>query len=532
MSAISIQNISFHYTSPYNVIFENLSLSLDVSWKTGLVGRNGRGKTTLLRLLTQELNPTTGSISLAVNLFYFPYTPSSPSSATLDVIKESIAPYKLWEKKMDELLKKATDDNMVKYAEILDKYQAEQGYEIDSLIEREAGRLGLTGTYLNRPFDSLSGGEQTRALIIPLFLKNNILPALDEPIDHLDMKGRDLLADYLAQKQEGFLLASHDRFILDACTDHIVSINKSDIRINQGNFSTWKTQMEIEEESERRRNENLNREVANLEEEARKRRKWSDTKEKEKIGATGKHTDKGFISHKATKMMKRALTAERHKEKNLVEKKELLKNYEYQKKLKLSKENRSPDILLSVENISVSFDEMKIINDLSFTVYKNERIAITGENGCGKTTLVNAITGDVSLDNGCIRLPNYVSVARAFQNPKWRAGLLRNHLKQDGIEETRFRNIMAAFKIQGEIFDRPLETFSRGELKKVDLCCSFINPVNLLIWDEPMNYLDIASREQIEEVILEFEPTMLFIDHDRYFLNSIATDTFELPKIN
>jgi lincosamide and streptogramin A transport system ATP-binding/permease protein len=161
-------------------------------------------------------------------------------------------------------------------------------------------------------------------------------------------------------------------------------------------------------------------------------------------------------------------------------------------------------------------------------LHRGDRIALIGPNGSGKTTLLRAISGEVTLTAGLIHLPRYLTAARAYQQPLWDGGLLRNHLRHLTMDETRFRNIMAAFGVTGEIFDRPLETFSQGELKKVDLCRSFLDPTHLLLWDEPMNYIDLMSREQIEAVVLKYEPTMLFVEHDRWFIDRIATGVVEL----
>lgn len=529
MSTINFNSMTFYYRDSAEKVFDNLNLNIDTNWNLGLVGKNGRGKTTLMNLINRKLIPVKGEIHSDVKTFYFPFIPDSNETITFNLIKESIAPFNFWERKMEELSKKSDNESIKEFGEILEKYQSAGGYNIDSMIEKEFSEMKMSNDLLYREFITLSGGEQTRALIISLFLKTDSFPLIDEPTDHLDMNGRMILGEYLSGKS-GFILVSHDRNFLDICVDHILSINKSDVRINKGNYSQWKYNMEIEEEFELRKNENLKREIKSLEAAAKKRRMWSNAKEKEIIGATTIKPDKGYLSHKSAKLMKRALHIESRIEGKLEEKKSLLKNLEDKRKLKIESKSKTKEKLLSISNATLKFDNKIVFEDISFDVLRGERIALLGNNGSGKTSLLKGILKELNLTSGSIYLPNYISVSYSRQNPLWDKGLLRDHLKNENIDETKFRKIMGVMGAWGEIFERPLETFSRGELKKVELCRSFIEPGNLLIWDEPMNYLDIMSREQIEEVILEYEPTMLFTEHDMKFVENIATSVVSLDN--
>ena len=523
MSAIVFDSVTFYYESPLDKIFDGVTLNIDTGWKLGVVGRNGRGKTTLLNLISGNISPVAGKVSSDIKPLYFPYLPKDPGGKVLDIIKDTIAPFRMWEEKMEELLAEGSERSLPKYGEILEKYQDAGGYEIDALIEKEVTEIHLDTDILQRPFDTLSGGERTKVLLIPLFLKKDFFPLIDEPTNHLDIKGRETLGEYLSKKS-GFILVSHDRHFLDLCTDHILSINKSDVRINKGNYSQWKYNIDIEKEFEKRKNENLKREIRSLEESAKRKRAWSVNKEKEKKGAY----DKGYIGHRAAKMMKRALNIEKRVQDNLEEKKSLLKNLEKERNLKLDTADNAPGQVLSLHNVYKSFGEKNVLQNFSLTIYKGDRIAVTGPNGCGKTSLFKIITGELKPDSGSIYLPGYISISYARQIPLWSRGYLREHIAGCGIDETRFRNIMGAFGAEGELFERPLETFSRGELKKVELCRSFLEPSDLLIWDEPVNYIDIASREQIEKVILASNPTIIFVEHDRAFIEEVATDIISL----
>jgi lincosamide and streptogramin A transport system ATP-binding/permease protein len=524
MPTISLNDLEFHYHSPFTPVFDGLSIAIDTEWRTAVVGRNGRGKTTLLRLLHGELRPVRGSVSVPVETCRFPSSVPDPGRPTIEVIRESVAPFALWERRMAELLAIGDEPAIAGYGDILERYQGAHGYQIDALIERESFEIGMEHATLARPFTTLSGGEQTRALIVALFLKPGAFPLIDEPTNHLDMQGRQMLGEYLARKS-GFIVVSHDRHFLDTCVDHILSINRGDVRINRGSFSGWQEQMEIEEEHERRRNENLKREIADLESEAGRRRSWSAAKERGKDSAA----DSGFVSAVAARQMRRALQAERRIEKKIEEKKSLLGNLEQARALKLWTEGRSPELLLTLDDVKLAIGGRTILDGFSLAVRKGERVAIVGPNGCGKTTLLRAIAGELAPLSGIIHLPKHLGIGRGYQIPLWDAGSLREHLREAGLDETAFRNIMGAFGVSGDLFERPLESFSQGERKKVDLCRSFVGSAHLWIWDEPMNYIDMMSREQIEEAILRHEPTMLFVEHDRRFVERVATRVVELP---
>ncbi len=528
MGSINLNSVTFYYTDSVDKIFEELTLNIDTGWRLGLIGRNGRGKSTLLDLLNKKLFPVKGDIVSDHRTFYFPYVPENTEQTTFNVIKENIAPYSFWEKKIEELIKASDEKSIIEYGETLEEFQNAGGYEIDSMIEKEFAELGMSPDLLKRNFKTLSGGEQTRALIISLFLKKDSFQLIDEPTDHLDMKGRRILGEYLSKKK-GFIVVSHDRNFLDVCTDHILSINKSDVRINKGNYSQWKHNMETEEEFERRKNENLRREVNSLETAARKGRRWSDGKEKEKIGAKREFTDKGNIGRRSAKLMKRALHIELRRDKKLEEKKSLLKNVEDERELKIETKKKT-EKLLSLADVSVSFDGKRIFENISFDIFRGDRIALTGDNGSGKTSLIRAINKEITPDEGLIHLPAHIKILNARQDPCLRKGYLREHLKEENIDETKFRNILGVMGAWGELFDRPLETFSKGQLKKVELCKSFLEPCDLMIWDEPLNYLDVSSREQLEEVILGFKPTILFTEHDKTFVENIATEVIEIKN--
>jgi lincosamide and streptogramin A transport system ATP-binding/permease protein len=523
MSAISFQHVTFHYPSSPEPVFRDSSFTIHTSWRTGIAGRNGRGKSTLLQLIHGAVVPDNGTAERSVPTALFPYAVSDPVRPVFEIIKQSIAPFRQMEQSMEELLQRGSDASIEAYYRLFDEYTQRRGFTIDALIHRECADLALDEQTLQRPFATLSGGEQTRAMIAALFLQEGVFPLLDEPTNHLDMEGRELLARYLSRK-EGFIVVSHDRRFLDGCCDHMVTINKNDVRVFQGNYSRWRGQLELEERSESARDASLQQEISALETEARQRRSWSAATEKEKNSAF----DSGFVSHKAAKMMKRALTAERRIDEHLEEKRSLLRNRETVRPLTLHTLDDAPEILAAFEDVTVSAGGRVLLENFSLTIRRGERIALTGRNGAGKSTLLRMLQGAHGAASGIVRIHPGVRVVHSYQVPLWNSGMLRDHLRREGIDETLFRTAMGTFNIQGGVFGRPLETFSYGERKKVDLCRSFIFPHHLLVWDEPVNYIDIETKEQIEAMVLRGRPSMLFAEHDAAFIDAAATRTVHL----
>jgi len=536
MAAIIFAGVDFQYDTPYNDVFQNLSLVLDTHWRSGLIGRNGRGKTTLLQLIHRQLQATAGSVDVHRPTIYFPAQTTKTATEAVTVRQtmiDAIAPFRRWEAEMAQCLKENSDSALERFADLQDSFQNAGGYELDANIERELGHIALDPGMLERRFSTLSGGEKTRILIAALFVSDQHFPLIDEPTNHLDQAGRRQVADYLAAK-EGFLLVSHDRQFLDGAIDHVIAINKSDIEVTAGTFKAWQADMASELLHEQRTRDNIEREVKQLSRASSQRRSSAQKRESDKYqhGKAGKGDvaifDKGAIGHIAAKQMKRALTIERRIDQQLEEKRGLLKNQEKQRVLSIQTRDKASRPLLTINNLKIEIAEKVIIKNLSLTLSSGDRIAITGPNGSGKTSVFNAICGELTPTGGSISQAAHIRFDRAFQYPLWSQGLLQSHIDAAGIDETRFRQLLGTLEVRGNVFDRPLETFSEGQRKKVDLCRTLVSEVDYLLWDEPMNYIDIFSREQIEQAILASSPTLLFIEHDETFVRNVATEVIGL----
>ena len=515
MSTIIFRKLCFGYSGID--LFTNLDLVLDTHWRTALVGRNGRGKTTLLRLIAGELHPEKGSLTRDCNPRLFHRTQNSPSDATseslFNVVLDGIAPYRAWEARMDSLLQQNSDAALKAYAEIQEDYVHHGGYEIRAQLEKELTRVGLPSSLWQRRFASLSGGERTRAKTASLFAANNSFALIDEPTNHLDLKGRQQLAEYLCS-QSGFLLASHDRQLLGHTTNHVLALNRSNVSLEKGSYVQWRERFLQKQLSERAINEQLKAQIGDLERSARQRRRGAEKKEAEKAP----HTDKGFIGHRAARQMRRARALERRVESNIAERKTLLTNSEKRRALRLRPAVRRK-ILIQLSGLTLQQSNRTLLENFDLQLESEERVAILGSNGCGKSTLLNELSRIT---------PPSVRFTRGYQTPLWAVGSLRQCLAERKYDEARFCQVLGVLGVPGAVLDQPMETLSQGQLKKIDLTRSFLDPVDFLIWDEPLNYLDIEAREQVETVILKDRPTLIFVEHDEAFISQVATRTVNL----
>lgn len=484
MSLINIQHLTFAYEGSYDPIFDDTSFQIDTNWKLGFIGRNGRGKTTFLKLLLGHYEYT-GAISASVSFDYFPYAVTNPTLNTLDILEEIVPDYEYWR------------------------------------LSKECSLLDLSEEILYRPFDTLSFGEQTKILLAALFLKENNFLLIDEPTNHLDLKAREIVSQYLKRKRS-FILVSHDRFFLDACVDHILSINKTGIQVQQGNFSSWQLNKEYSDQFERGENEKLKKDIKRLSEAARRTSTWSDKTEKSKWGPDV--PDRGFVSHKAAKLMKRSKSTEQRMEKAIDTKTQLLKNIETNEALKISPLSYSQQRLIEVNQLSLSFDQEQIFEHISFCINQGKRIAIQGKNGCGKSSLLKILLGEIANFQGTLYRGSNLIISYVSQDTTFLKGSLDQFALEQNIDLTLFKTILRKLDFSRIQFEKNMEDFSEGQKKKVLIAKSLCEQAHLYIWDEPLNFIDVLSRIQIEDLLLTYKPTMIFVEHDRTFTDRISTE--------
>ncbi|GGC79824.1 Lsa family ABC-F type ribosomal protection protein [Enterococcus wangshanyuanii] len=498
MSKIEIKQLTFGYDNQGTLLFDQANLNFDTSWKLGLIGRNGRGKTTLLNILQNKLSYS-GQITHQLEFLYFPQPIKDKQQLTFYVLQE-ISDFEQWE------------------------------------IERELNLLNVDPQILWREFETLSGGEQTKVLLALLFIDDQYFPLIDEPTNHLDIAGRKQVAEYLKKKRQGFIVVSHDRSFVDDVVDHVLSIEKSQLELYQGNFSVYEEQKKMKDEFELAQNEKLKKEVTRLRKTAAEKAEWSRSKEQDKYGkasekGSGAIYDTGFIGARAARTMKRSKSIESRMETQLAEKESLLKDIEYIDPLTMNYQPGHNKRLLTVEQLILSYQGNPLFQPVSFVLGQGDRIALTGANGSGKSSIIRLLLNQFDGESsGEINRPEKLKISYVRQNYEDNQGTLTEFSEAQGLNHQEFLNNLHKLGMERDVFHNRIEQMSMGQRKKVELAKSLAMPAEFYIWDEPLNYLDVFNQEQLEQLILSVKPTMLLVEHDQAFLEKIATQIVPLVK--
>ncbi|MDE6355803.1 MAG: ABC-F type ribosomal protection protein [Clostridia bacterium] len=486
MSIIKVENLTFSYPSSYVNVFENVNFQIDTEWKLGFIGRNGRGKTTFLKLLQGKYDYG-GKIVSSVQFDYFPYSVREKESLTQDVLHEVCPAAEEWQ------------------------------------FMREFSCLDVDCGVLYRPFNTLSNGEQTKVLLAALFLNEGRFLLIDEPTNHLDTEAREVLAAYLRRKKS-FILVSHDRCFLDGCVDHILSINRADIEVQSGNFSSFMENFERRQEFERRQNDRLQTDIQRLQKTAKRTAGWADAVEASKIGAV----DKGYVGHKSAKMMKRAKVVEARRQMEIEQKSNLLVNTENESSLKISPLPYRSERLAAVSSVSPIYGGKSVCPPVTFEITRGERIALEGKNGSGKSSLLKLLCGQKIEHTGVIEVGSNLIISYVPQDTSHLRGTLTDFAALHGVDESLFKAVLNKMGFDKRQFEKDISSFSDGQKKKTLIAKSLCERAHLYVWDEPLNFIDVYTRIQIENLLTEFQPTMIFVEHDKAFQNKIATKILKI----
>lgn len=494
-------------------LLDGLSFDVGEGECVGIMGRNGCGKTTLFRLLTGEIAPDEGEITIAAGkrlglISQIPHYPAGYSAE--DVLRTAFAPLEALRKRMEALAEKLTANApktlLDEYDRLSNAYLTGGGYEQDTQIDKICNGLGIPQAMRVQEFDRLSGGEKTRVNLARLLLEKTDILLLDEPTNHLDLKSVEWLEEYLLKFKGTVLTISHDRFFLDRVVGRIVEITGGKADFYSGNYTFY-----LQEKQER-----FNRQLKQYEQEQAKLKQLGYTVERMKgwgINNRVLYRRAMSIQHRMERIEK---TERPTKEKTL--------------RARFGEKEFHGDEVLSVKGLGKRFGERTLFSDIELKVMGGERIALLGDNGTGKTTFLRVLLGELAGEGKIKFGPSvkwaYLPQVIHFAHPE--RTLYDTMLYEKNCTPQSARDRLGAFLFSGEDVFKTVGTLSGGEQSRLRLCMLMEDKINLLILDEPTNHLDIASREWVECAVEEYEGTLIFVSHDRYFVDKFATRVWEL----
>ncbi|MCB2361766.1 ribosomal protection-like ABC-F family protein [Clostridium estertheticum] len=503
-----------------NRILSNISFEVHRNERVGLIGKNGTGKTTIFKIIAGMENKDNGSISIRKNstIGYLEQIPDYPKHfKVIDVLKTAFRiqyeinkELKIIEVKMGILNGNELECVLRKYGELNELYQAKGGYEIEEKMSKVCIGLKFEEETLDREFMTLSGGEKTIVMLGKILLENPEILLLDEPSNHLDVTSIEWLENYLKSYKGTVVIISHDRYFLDRVVTKIVEIEDGETSLYNGNYSYYviEKQRRIFEEFEAYKDQQ--KKIKAMEKAIKRLREW----------ATQGDNEKFF--KRAESMQKRLDKVERV-DKPIINGAKI--------KLDFAKTDRSGTDVVRLKGICKKFEHKKVLEDLQLDVRNSESTALLGSNGSGKSTIIKIILGQVIPDKGQVKLGSNIKIGYLPQNITFHnEELTVLEAFRDGItvSEGEARGILAKFLFYGERVFKKVKNLSGGEKSRLKLCILIQNDINLLILDEPTNHLDIDSREMLEESLLIFAGTILFISHDRFFINKLAKRILEI----
>ena len=516
MIDISVSNLVKEFEVGHKIL-DGLTFQVDTGERVGLLGPNGCGKTTLLRILTGVLDYDEGDVVIAPGkrMGLISQIPVYPAGYTVeDVLATAFAPLRKMEEEMAALTEQMGEGSdpalLSRYDRLTAAYEAAGGYETDTRTNKVCNGLSIPQSMREQLFDKLSGGEKTRVNLARLILEDTDILLLDEPTNHLDLRATEWLEEYLEKFKGTVLTVSHDRYFLDQVVDRIVEIQEGRAEFYEGNYSFYAVEKERRYEEKLRQYEKEQAKIEQLEKAAAQMRIWAYS-----------GMDKTFKRVKSMeKRIERMRVTDRPKKERKME-------------VRFGEREFRGDEVLTIKGLTKSFGDRTLFANLGLEVEGGERIGLLGDNGSGKTTLLKLILGEEEPDSGKIRM-----------GPTVRTGYLPQHVHFDHPERNLVdtliydqdctaqtaRNRLAAFKFRGEDVFKPVSALSGGEQSRLRLCMLMDEKINLLILDEPTNHLDIQSREWIEEAVEEYEGNLLFVSHDRYFIERFASRIWMLEN--
>ena len=509
MIDISVSNLVKEFEVGHKIL-DGLTFQVDTGERVGLLGPNGCGKTTLLRILTGVMDYDEGDVVIAPGkrMGLISQIPVYPAGYTVeDVLATAFESLREMEREMAALAEQMGEGSnpalLARYDKLTAAFEAAGGYETDTKTNKVCNGLTIPQSMREQLFDKLSGGEKTRVNLARLILEDTDILLLDEPTNHLDLRATEWLEEYLDKFKGTVLTVSHDRYFLDKVVNRIVEIQGGKAEFYSGNYSFYVVEKERRYEEKLRQYEKEQAKIEQLEKAAEQMRIWAYS-----------GMDKTFKRVKSMeKRIERMRTTDRPTKERKME-------------VRFGEREFRGDEVLTIKGLTKSFGDRTLFSNLGLEVAGGERIDLLGDNGSGKTTLLKILLGEEEPDAGKVRMGPTVKVGYLpqhvhFDHPE--RNLVDTLIYEQDCTAQTARNRLAAFKFRGEDVFKPVSALSGGEQSRLRLCMLMDEKINLLILDEPTNHLDIQSREWIEEAVEEYEGNLLFVSHDRYFIDRFAS---------
>lgn len=512
---LSCQNIEKAFLEKQ--VLKNCSFHIEDNEKAAIVGINGAGKTTLLRIIVGEMEADGGAVSFARDKTFGYLAQDSAVNTDLTIYEELLsvrrhlvdmeAQIRQTELAMKQADGDALEDLMKKYADLTHAFETENGYAYKSELTGVLKGLGFTQEEFDKPVATLSGGQKTRVALGKLLLGKPDLILLDEPTNHLDMSSISWLETYLLNYKGSVLIVSHDRYFLDKITSKIIEIDNTKVNVFFGNYSAYAAKKEQLRQAEWNAYANQQAEIRHQEEVITKLKSFNREKSVRRAESREKMLAKIEVMDKPAE----ART---------------------DMKMELTPRILSGNDVLTVEHLAKAFDCVPLFEDLSFSIRRGEHVAVIGDNGSGKTTILKLINGILAADAGVVRLGSRVQVG--YYDQEHQVLHSDKTLFEEiadaypALNNTEIRNTLAAFLFTGDDVFKRIRDLSGGERGRVSLAKLMLSECNFLILDEPTNHLDIASKEILEDAVNSYSGTVLYVSHDRYFINRTAHRILEL----
>jgi ATP-binding cassette, subfamily F, member 3 len=530
-----LRNVSLSF--PDKNVLEDVSFTVYPGDRISLVGENGAGKTSLFRMLKGRLEPDSGEVAFArgVRIGYLEQdlagVEENPQRTCMGAALEPFAPLieleKVIKRLSGELVEAGEDaaELLAELGEAQHRFEVSGGYEFRARTEATLTGLGLPEPLWERRTAELSAGQRVRLALARLLLEEHDLVLFDEPTNHLDVPAREWLEGHLTGMSAAYVVASHDRRFLDAVSSKVAHLDRCELTVYPGDYTAFRQQLEQDEEVGWRKYEKNQKLAKKLQRQAQDYQRWSDAGEKKKRGAA----DKGFVSHKAAKLMKRSLAARRRLE-EAAENARTEKPFE-KSAVKIEFGATKGRSLVRAEGLTVGYsEEQSLTRELSFEVSAGDRVAVLGPNGSGKTALLRTVLGEIPALGGTLRLAPSANVGYFDQDtrsvPPDDTAL--QAVSRTGRDETLIRTVMGRMGVRRETVNKKAARLSSGERAKVILTTIILGDNNLLILDEPTNFLDIETQDVLLEALEDFPGGILFVSHDRHFVERVATETLSL----